>query len=78
MSRLWALNNALSGLFRLDVLRNTGLVKVYVSSEGDLVALGNLTFYDELTARVFDAFLDAFAQIVKKHVLTEEARKMLK
>jgi hypothetical protein len=58
--------------------RSQNFLKVYLSSEGNLVALGNLTFYDELTARVFDAFLDAFAQIVKKHVLTEEARKMLK
>jgi hypothetical protein len=58
--------------------RSQNFLKVFVSSEGNLVALGNLTFYDELTARVFDAFLDAFAQIVKQHVLTEEARKMLK
>ncbi len=58
--------------------RSQNFLKVFVSSEGNLVALGNLTFYDELTARVFDAFLDAFAQIVKQHVLTAEARKMLK
>ena len=38
----------------------------------------SLTFYDELTARHFDAFVDAFAQIVKKYGLTEEALKMLK
>jgi hypothetical protein len=58
--------------------RSQSFLQVFVSDQGDLVAASNLTFYDELTARVFDAFLDAFAQIVKKHILTDEARKILK
>ena len=58
--------------------RSQNLLKVFVSEQGDLVVAGNLTFYDELTARVFDAFVEAFVQVVKRHVLTDEARKMLK
>lgn len=58
--------------------RTQNLLQVFVDDEGDLAAGSNLTFYDELTAREFDAFADLFAQIVKGHVLSEEARKMLK
>ncbi len=57
--------------------RAQNLLKVFVSEQGDLVVASNLTFYDELTARVFDAFVEAFVQVVKRHVLTDEARKML-
>ena len=58
--------------------RSQNFLQIFVDDDGDLGAASNLTFYDELTARVFDAFVDAFAQIVKKYVLTEEALKMLK
>ena len=58
--------------------RAQNFLKVFVSDQGDLVVASNLTFYDELTARVFDAFVEAFVQVVKRHILTEEARKMLK
>jgi hypothetical protein len=58
--------------------RSQNFLQVFVDGEGDLVFGSNLTFYDELTARHFDAFTDAFAQIVKKYGLTEEAVKMLK
>jgi hypothetical protein len=58
--------------------RAQNLLKVFVSEQGDLVVASNLTFYDELTARVFDAFVEAFVQVVKRHILTDEARKMLK
>jgi hypothetical protein len=58
--------------------RSQNFLQVFVDGDGDLAACSNLTFYDELTARHFDAFVDAFAQIVKRYVLTEEALKMLK
>ena len=41
--RSWALNNAQSGLFRLDVLRKTGLDRTYIS--GDLVLMAELALY---------------------------------
>lgn len=47
-------------------------------SDGDLGVAANLTFVDELTAKLFDAFVDAAAQIVKLHILTPEALKLLK
>jgi hypothetical protein len=58
--------------------RSQNFMQVFVDNDGILVFGSNLTFYDELTARHFDAFVDAFAQIVKKYGLTEEALKMLK
>jgi hypothetical protein len=58
--------------------RSQNFMQVYVDNDGDLVLASNLTFFDELTARHFDAFTDAFAQIVRKYGLTEEALKMLK
>lgn len=58
--------------------RAQNFLQVYIDGDGDLSAASNMTFYDELTARHFDAFLDAHAQIVKRWVLTDEALKMLK
>jgi hypothetical protein len=58
--------------------RAQNFLQVWIDDDGDLGAGSNLTFFDELSAHVFDAFIDAFAQIVKQHVLTPEAVKMLK
>jgi hypothetical protein len=58
--------------------RSQNFLQVWLDNDGDLLAGSNLTFFDELSARHFDAFIDAFAQIVKTHVLTPEAVKMLK
>ena len=58
--------------------KSQNFFQVMVSDEGNLAAAGNITFVDELPAKVFDAYIDAFAQIVKRYVLTEDALKMLK
>lgn len=58
--------------------RAQNFFQVFVDDEGDLCAATNLTFFDEISAKEFDAFVDAVAQIVKRHILTEEAVKMLK
>jgi hypothetical protein len=50
---------------------------VFVNDDGDLAVGGNLTFYDVLSARLFDTYVDAFAQVVTRLVLTEEAVNML-
>ncbi|MBV8078617.1 MAG: hypothetical protein JO284_19575, partial [Planctomycetaceae bacterium] len=57
--------------------RSQNFLQVYVDDNGDLEAVSNLTFYDELSARVFDSFVDDFTEAVKKYVLTDEALKML-
>jgi hypothetical protein len=62
----------------VKINRSQNFMQVYVDGEGNLAASGNLTFYDELTARLFDAYVDAFAQIVKKYLLIEEALTLLK
>lgn len=58
--------------------RSQNFLRVFVCDDGDLGASSILPFYDELNARVFDSFVDAFAQITGRYVLTEEAREMLK
>ncbi len=58
--------------------RSQNFMQVFVDGDGNLVFSSNLTFYDEITARHFDAFVDAYAQILKKYGLTQEALKMLK
>ena len=57
--------------------RSQNFLQVYVDDDGNLEAVSNLTFYDELSARVFDSFEDLFIEVVKKYVLTDEALKML-
>ncbi|MBV8229942.1 MAG: hypothetical protein JO329_08165 [Planctomycetaceae bacterium] len=57
--------------------RSQHFLQVYVDDDGNLEAVSNLTFYDELSARVFDSFEDLFIEVVKKYVLTDEALKML-
>ena len=57
---------------------DTPAIRGMIDKVSHLVTASNLTFYDELTAREFDAFLDLFSQVVKMHILTEEAVKMLK
>jgi hypothetical protein len=58
--------------------KSQNFFQVFVDDDGDLGAGGSITFVDELTAKVFDAYVDAFAQIVKRYVLTDEAVKLLK
>jgi hypothetical protein len=58
--------------------KSQNFLQVFVTDDGELAAASNLTFFDELSARVFDAFVDAFAQITKRYVLTDEAVTMLK
>ncbi len=36
-----------------------------------------MTFFDEFSAREFDAFLDLFVGVIKEHILTAEAVKLL-
>jgi len=62
----------------LKLNRSQNFLQVFVDDHGDMCAASNLTFYDELTARVFDAFVDLFAVAVRKHILTEETLKMVK
>jgi hypothetical protein len=61
---------------KLNAAQN--FVKVFVDSDGDLAIQGNLTFYDEITARHFDSCLDYYTQVVRTFVLTDEAVAMLK
>jgi hypothetical protein len=58
--------------------RDQNFLKVYVDGEGKYVIQGNLTFYDELTAHEFDAFLNLYAGVLKRFVLTKDALKYLK
>src|SRR5262249_11760346 len=53
-------------------------LQVFVDGDGDLIAAGNITFFDELTARVFDAYIELFVAVIKQNILTPEAVKMLK
>lgn len=53
-------------------------LQVFTNDDGDLAIGSNLTFYDELTARHFDAFIDLYVETLKRYVLTEETVKMLK
>jgi hypothetical protein len=65
-------------VFAAKLNRTQNFMQVFVNNDGMLVLSSNLTFYDELTARHFDAFVDAFVQAVKTHGFSEEALKMLK
>lgn len=58
--------------------RDQNFLKVYVDAEGKYVIQGNLTFYDELTAHEFDAFLNLYAGVLRKFILTQDALKYLK
>jgi hypothetical protein len=53
------------------------LLRVYVTTDGYLGVSGNLTFYDELTARVFDAFVDEMSTIIRRDILSDAAVKKL-
>ncbi len=67
-------------LFELAGKLNTAqnFVQVFIDGDGDLAAAGNMTFYDTFSAREFDAYVELFAAVVRDHILTEEAVKMLK
>lgn len=58
--------------------RSQNFLQVFIADDGNLGTGGSITFVDELSAKVFDAYVDAFVQIVKRFVLTEEALTMLK
>jgi hypothetical protein len=53
-------------------------LRVYIDKEGHFVASASLTFYDELTAHEFDAFMELFDGVLKQYILTPEALKILK
>ncbi len=53
------------------------LLRVYVTTDGYLGISGNLTFYDELTARVFDAFVDEAVTYIRRDILSDNAVKKL-
>ena len=62
----------------MKVNRAQNFLQVWVNDDGEFVAGSNLTFYDELTPRLFDAFMDTFAQAVKTFILPDEVVKLLK
>lgn len=51
--------------------------QVFLDDEGRLNVASNMTFFDEFTAREFDAFMDLFVGVIKEHILTPEAVKLL-
>jgi hypothetical protein len=62
----------------LKLNRVQNFLQVWISDEGTLGVASNLTFYDELRAREFDAFIDLYIQVVKQFILTDETLKMVK
>jgi hypothetical protein len=60
-----------------DQNRAQNFLKVYIANDGTYHIQGNLTFYDELTAHEFDAFLEFYAGVLKKFILTPDALKLL-
>lgn len=51
--------------------------QVSLDDDGHLIVASNMTFFDEFSAREFDAFMDLFVGVIKQYILTPEAVKML-
>lgn len=52
--------------------------QVFLDTKGRFVAASNLTFYDDLSSRLFDSFMDAYVVVLRRFILTPEALKLLK
>ncbi len=62
----------------MRINRVQNLFQVYINASGELIVSGNITFCDELSARVFDRYLDLFAAALRQQVLTPDMLKMIK
>ena len=58
--------------------RSQNFLRVFIQENRTLLASCNLTFYDELTAREFDAFVEQFVSVLREFVVTKESAKILK
>jgi len=61
---------------RLNSSQN--LLQVFVNPHHELTIGGNLSFYDEFSAAEFDAYIELYTGVIKRHILDNEVRKMLK
>jgi hypothetical protein len=61
----------------LKLNRSQNFLQIFATDSGNLVAVSNLTFYDEIPAKLFEAFLDLFPRMIRRFVLTDEALRML-
>ncbi len=53
-------------------------LRVFVDDDGYFAASGNMTFFDEFSAKEYQAYMNLFSVVIRDHVLTEAALKMLK
>ena len=53
-------------------------LRVFIEEDGKFATSSSITFYDELTAHEFDSFLDLYAAVLRKFILTPDALKLLK
>ena len=60
------------------LMKNQNMLRVFVDNEGDLAITGNITYVNTLSAKEFDGYLNLFAAVVRKYILTEESLKFLK
>ncbi len=64
--------------FASNLNSSQNFFKVFINKQGDLIVQGNLTFYDELTAREFDSYTDAYILNLRQYVLNKKGLKYLK
>lgn len=57
--------------------KSQNFCQVSIDDDGHLIVASNMTFYDEFSSREFDAFIELFVGVIKQHILTPEAVKML-
>ena len=58
--------------------KSQNLMQVVIDVNGNLFLASNLTFYDEFTAREFDAFVALFRELVRREIGRPESRELLR
>ncbi len=61
-----------------DLNTTQNFFQVFIDKDGKVEVASSLTFYDDLSARLFDSFMDECVAVLRHYIITPEALKLLK